>query len=318
MTTTFTLRAQGPYSLDDAVAFLRAFPPATGSAASTAVGETMGASARGGGARLSMAFLADGTWTPVGVALAQDGDVVAGRVVGDVDVAAQTARILSLDVDARPWAALAARDDGVAKLQAAFPGARPVVFPSAYEAAIWGVLAQRVPMRSAAATKRKLAEAHGASVVVDGATLPVIPAPARLLQVDAFPGVPAEKMMRLHGIARAALDGVLDVDQLRALPVDAALARLETLRGIGAWTAEHVLYRGCGLVDALPLAEPRVLRGVAFAYGLPATPTTTEYARIAEAWRPFRMWACILVARLLARTPGWQGAEPRGRRRQKG
>jgi hypothetical protein len=48
-----------------------------------------------------------------------------------------------------------------------------------------------------------------------------------------------------------------------------------------------------------------VLHGLAHAYGI-QVPTLDEYERIAERWRPFRMWVAILLARHLHASGGWQ------------
>lgn len=129
----------------------------------------------------------------------------------------------------------------------------------------------------------------------------VLPSPEQLLRVKAFPGIPLAKLEVLHGLARAALDGRIDAERLRALPREQALEELQQLRGVGPWTASHLLLRGASLQDALPLAEPRVLRAFTLAFQRPES----DFAKCAEAWRPFRMWAAIILVRNLARAGQW-------------
>ncbi len=100
---------------------------------------------------------------------------------------------------------------------------------------------------------------------------------------------------RLHGLARAALDGRLATERLRALPEDQALAELRTLPGVGEWTASAVLTRGCGLADALPIGDTISREAVRHFYGLAGTPDDDEWRAIAERWRPYRMWATVLL-----------------------
>jgi DNA-3-methyladenine glycosylase II len=107
--------------------------------------------------------------------------------------------------------------------------------------------------------------------------------------------------------------GELDHERLRAVPESAAIAQLERIRGIGRWTASHILLRGCGVTDADPIAEPRVLRGFAAAYGLDHTPTEREYTHAARRWRPFGMWVAVLLVRSIANSPAWHGTERRAR-----
>ena len=73
------------------------------------------------------------------------------------------------------------------------------------------------------------------------------------------------------------------------------LADLEALPGVGPWTAQAILTRGCGLADALPLNDEISRTAVAAAYGLPEPPDDETWTRIADAWRPYRMWATVLL-----------------------
>jgi DNA-3-methyladenine glycosylase II len=297
MTTAPTLRIapRGPFALAASRAFLHGFTPGAGTAETS-------------GGPLVLAFRLDGCFDAVAVALEQRGDVVVGEVRGtrDVDAAArQVARVLSLDHDAAGWAALGARDPVIGRLQAEKPGFRPVCFPSAYEAALWGVLAQRMPMARAATLKRALASELGDAVDIAGRTMHVAPRPERLAALESFPGIPELKVERLRAVGRAAADGVLDSARLRALDADEALADLRALPGVGPWTAEHILMRGTGPTDTLPSAEPRVFEAVRQAFGLAVPPSLSALARLAEAWRPWRMWVSVLAVSALAGTPAW-------------
>ena len=261
--------------------------------------------------RLVVGFLDETRHLPVTVALTQrapDGEVVV-ELAGAADptsLGRQVARILSLDHDASGLAAIAAHDPVVARLLAASPGFRPVCFPSPYEAAVWGVLGQRISMQVASGIKQRLAIATGTIAKGFGRSFHPSPAPERLLALASFPGVAEEKLARLHAVALAALDGQLDATRLRALPHAQAVEELQKLRGVGPWTAEHIVMRGCGVVDELPSAEPRVIHGIAHAYGLGDAPDRDEVLRIAEAWAPYRMWIAVLLVMNLHGTPGWK------------
>lgn len=298
----FAIDLADDFSLEAAGEFLRGFKPAAGGAAS-------------GPATLGLGFLLDHTFEPVAVALTQRGARIDGETGGPArPVKKQVERMLSLDVDAGGWHALGRRDPVVGALQERYRGFRAVCFPSPYEAALWGVLAQRVSIEQASRMKEGLARAHGSVLAIGGAEVVVPPAPAALLALDVAPGIPDEKLRRMRGIAEAALAGRLDPARLRAMPEADALAELAALRGVGAWTAAHILYRGAGVADALPAGEPRVLRAVKEAYGLPRVPGTARFAEIAESWRPYRMWVAIMLVRSLAGTASWNAPGDRARR----
>jgi len=261
--------------------------------------------------RLTLAFLLDKTFEPVAVDLRDDGANLVAEVTGTDDegaAAKQVSRMLGLDADGDAWLALASRDPVVGRLQAEFPGFFTAAKPSPYDAAAWGVISPRMNMRAAAQLKMGLSETHGTAVRTLTGVHHVFPGPRKLLAIEGFPGLAAVKLERLKGIAQAALDGQLEAERLRALAPNDALAELQRLPGVGPWTASHILFRGAALSDGLPLAEPRVLHGLADAYGLSsATPETL--VRLSEAWRPFRTWVCILLARHLARVGGWNKPE---------
>ena len=286
-------RPQG-FQLKAASDFYSGFTPGTGMAAASVD-------------HLTLVFRLDKTFEAIAVALHEEGPSLVCQIVGTDDVKAvqrQVSRMLGLDVDAAAWVGLGKKDSVVAKLQEEFPGFFTAAKSSPYDAAAWGVIAPRMNMKQAAKLKMGLAEKHGDAVTILGGTHHVFPSPEQLLKVKSFPGLPDEKLERLKGIAVAAMQGKLDADRLRGMKEEDALEELLTLRGVGPWTASHVLYRGAALVDALPTTEPRVLDGFAAAYGL-KSPSAEKFEEVAETWRPFRMWVCILLMRHLGKTSGW-------------
>ena len=101
----------------------------------------------------------------------------------------------------------------------------------------------------------------------------------------------------------AALDGELDRERLLAMPYEQARATLRAIRGVGDWTADAILIRGCGPTDLLPLREPTVHESVALAYGIGHLPSDAEVIAIAESWRPFRTWVSVLLVSELFSRP---------------
>jgi DNA-3-methyladenine glycosylase II len=302
--TTFSIQRPVGFRLEAASAFYAGFVPGSGMAA-TDVDD------------LTLMFRLDGSFEPVAARLRERDDELVVEVAGTRDVdrtRRQLARTLGLDADGEAWLDLGRRDALVGKLQQEFPGFFTAAKPSPYDAAVWAIIATRVNMRQAAAVKMRIATDHGDAVTLAGRTHQVFPGPAVLATLDRVHGLSAEKLARLRAVGQAALEGKLDAERLRATsPVD-ALADLQSIRGIGPWTASHVYYRGAAPVDGLPGVEPRVLHGLAHAAGV-AVPTADRFAAIAENWRPFRMWVCVLLARHLGKTGAWR-ARGLGRERQ--
>jgi len=285
----FVLQPLGPYSLMASAAFLEGFAPAA-----YAGGEMAD--------HLHLAFVADGSEQIAGVCLrAQDSTIVA-EVVGEADpnvVHSQVARILSLDIDGRDWPRVGERDLVMGRLQARYPGLRPVCFFSPYEAAAWALISQRIRITQAARIKARLAEELGPAVEIHGRKEHAFPGPSRLRQLETFPGLSGRKVEYLHQLAQAALEGKLEATLLRAMPPEQALEHLKTLPGIGDFSAQLILLRGAGEPNALPTHDPRLGRAITLAYGLDHLPTTQEARQIAEAWRPYRTWGSLLLRVML-------------------
>ncbi|HET9143652.1 DNA-3-methyladenine glycosylase 2 family protein [Actinophytocola sp.] len=279
------LAVSGPFDLAASARFLEGFTPASRPDAAGRPGE------------LRFAFPAAPSWRPVGVVARQRGpdEPVCLRVAGDpsdVDAAVRHARrILSLDVDGSGFAEVGRRDPVVAELQRRYPGLRPVAFHSPYEAACWTIIGHRIRIVQAAAIKDQLARRLGTMVDVEGVELPAFPGPETLAALDRVPLVNEVKSDRLRGVARAALAGELDPDTLRAMPVEAALARLRRIPGIGPFSAELTLLRGAAHPDGFPTAERRLHEEMAAAYH---TDDPADLSRIAHTWRPYRTWVAVL------------------------
>jgi DNA-3-methyladenine glycosylase II len=285
--TTFSIEPRGPFQLSAAKEFAGGFAAGIG-----ADGTERG---------IAMAFPVEGWAGSVAVDAWQDDDgAVRGEIAttGTPDLAVaerQAARSLSLDHDGSGWADVGRRDRVIGALQERHGFLRPVCFYSAYEAATSFVIGQRIAMRQARAVKARLADEIGDRVRIGGRDLMAFPRPQRLLEVDEIKGLSGVKVTRLHALAQAALDGVLDTERLRSVPQAEALATLRTLPGVGEWTAEAVLLRGCGVADAVPTGDEISRRAVQWFYELTDVPDDATLERISDAWRPYRMWATVLL-----------------------
>ncbi len=284
-----TIEPRGPFDLATARDFAGGFPAGIGSRARADT--------------ILMSFPVEGWSSSAVVQLRQDPDgILRGEVFGDGDletIARQAARSLSLDHDGSGWPDIGRRDPVIGRLQERYGLLRPVCFFSAYEAATSFVIGQRISMTQTRRVKDRLADVAGDSIRVDvdgeGLTIRPFPRPQAVAELTEVPGLASVKVDRLRSLARAALDGHLDTERLRALPETEALAELRLLPGIGEWTATGVLTRGCGSADTVTLADGISREAVRHFYGLPSTPDDAAWLTIAEAWRPYRMWATVLL-----------------------
>jgi len=206
---------------------------------------------------------------------------------------------LSLDVDGSAFPSVGEHDPVIGRLQTRFPGLRPLCFYSPYEAGAWILISHRIRITQAARVKAHMAEELGEALEIHGETVHAFPSPARLLQVESFPGLFGRKIEYLHHLAEATIEGRLDATHLRSIPQEQALEELQQLPGIGIFSAEHILLRGAGDPDYLTLNEPRLHRAVAMAYDLKSEPSSEELRAISEGWRPYRTWVTFLLRHML-------------------
>jgi DNA-3-methyladenine glycosylase II len=203
------------------------------------------------------------------------------------DLDAVAAAVRASFVPAPPsWRDLLARDPVLARLDARFPGLRPVRQLDLFGALLRCISAQQVNLRWAATTRRRLAEAYGERHQVDGHSVRTID-PARIAALPAAAvralQFTTHKSVSIVAVARAIADGQLALAELARLSDDAVIARLVALRGLGRWSAEWVLARTLG--------RPRVVAGdlgvrkaVGLAYRLGEVPSEAEVRAATAHW----------------------------------
>ncbi|MFI5611728.1 DNA-3-methyladenine glycosylase family protein [Amycolatopsis sp. NPDC051903] len=301
---TGEIAVRGPFDLTAASRYLAGFGPAGRPDAAVEPGV------------LRLAFPVDGVWTHAGATIRQRSPgTVEVEVSAPVDVAprvmTQVSRMLSLDVDAAGLPDVDRRDSVAARLRASWPGLRPVLFSSPYEAACWSVLSQGMRFTQAMKRRRLLAERHGRIVDVGEYQVVSFPAPAALAELASEEGLADFRVARLRSVAQAALDGRLDPAALRGVPVPEALAGLCAIPGLGRFSAEQILIRAVGHPDLFPRADGRLHAAMREEYGLPDSVPPDQLERLADDWRPYRSWVALLFrATRDAVPPEAQGAAP--------
>ena len=177
-------------------------------------------------------------------------------------------------------------DPIVARLEAAFPGLRPVRQLDLLTALIRCISSQQVNLNWAATMRRRLAEAFGERHLVDGEVVYSLSA-ERLASADRaeiralqFTSRKAECIVR---VAEAVASGRLTLEGLAALPDEEVISRLTAIRGIGLWTAEWVLARTLGRPRVVA-GDLGVRRAVGHAYLGRATPSENEVRAATAHW----------------------------------
>lgn len=156
-----------------------------------------------------------------------------------------------------------------------------------FETLVRIVLEQQVSLASAQAALGRLVRAAGA----------VEPGAIAAAGEDALraAGLTRQKSRYLVGLARAVLDGRLDLQAVATADDDDARSRLTSVVGIGRWTADIYLLMALRRPDIWPTGDLALAGAMRRTKGLAALPTGAEQVTIAEAWRPWRAVAARLL-----------------------
>ncbi|HGF0146158.1 TPA: DNA-3-methyladenine glycosylase 2 [Klebsiella variicola] len=174
-------------------------------------------------------------------------------------------------------------------LAQARPGLRLPGALDAFEQAVRAVLGQLVSVAMAARLTAKVAAGWG-EPLADAPGYVLFPTPEALSRADPQAlkalGMPLRRAEALIHLARAALSGELPLTA--PADIDAGLRQLQTLPGIGRWTANYFALRGWQAKDIF-LPDDYLIK-----QRFPGM-TPAAIARYARRWQPMRSYALLHI-----------------------
>jgi AraC family transcriptional regulator of adaptative response / DNA-3-methyladenine glycosylase II len=198
-----------------------------------------------------------------------------------------------LDLNADPWhveQALAA-DARLGPLLADRPGVRIPGCIDGFELAVRAILGQQVSVRAATSVAGRLAGEYGTPLAEPRFGLRwLFPGPEELADAE-LPWLPRARGAAIRALAREVLSGGLSLAP--GADFVATVAALKALPGVGPWTASYVALRALGDPDAFPEADLGLRKSLQD--GRESLPAAAEVAARAEAWRPWRGYAAMLL-----------------------
>jgi AraC family transcriptional regulator, regulatory protein of adaptative response / DNA-3-methyladenine glycosylase II len=200
------------------------------------------------------------------------------------------------DVDADPQAIMRTltRDKRLRPLIKRWPGQRLPGAWDGFELGVRAVLGQQISVAAARTLASRIVEQFGTPypASADAGLGALFPEPATLVEAELEAiGLTRARAATIRGFAAACMNGDIDFSAQQTL--EQTVARLCRLPGIGAWTAHYMAMRTQSHPDAFPAGD-LVLRKIA-GDGTPITERSME--SIAEAWRPWRAYAVMLLWR---------------------
>jgi AraC family transcriptional regulator of adaptative response / DNA-3-methyladenine glycosylase II len=199
------------------------------------------------------------------------------------------------DLGARPDAIAdhLARDRRIGAAVRRCPGVRVPGAFDGFELAWRAILGQLVSVRAAGTLAARLALQFGATIETPDPLLNRLSPSAERL-AEAAPkqlvslGIARPRGVAIVALARAVADGRLRLEP--GADPQSTIEQLESLPGIGEWTAQYIAMRALSWPDAFPAGDLGLRRGL-------KEPSKARLQSIAEAWRPWRAYAAMHVWR---------------------
>jgi DNA-3-methyladenine glycosylase II len=225
-------------------------------------------------------------------------------------VATEVERQFSTGLDLQPFYTRAEADPVLRQLIVHFRGMRVPQSPRVFEILVSAIIEQQVNLSFAHKVKKALIDAYGRGVEFEGQRYCTFPEPAALaittprdllrLQVS------GPKARYIIAISRLALDGALDLENLRQLEPAVAHEKLLELKGVGHWTAQYVGLRALGHLDCLPAADVGLHKVIQYFYGLRKRPTSERVQKMARGWQGWRSYATFYLWLTYWENPEWK------------
>jgi DNA-3-methyladenine glycosylase II len=108
-------------------------------------------------------------------------------------------------------------------------------------------------------------------------------------------GQSGQKARYILGVADAILEDRLDLVALEAADDDTVRKALTGLKGVGNWTADIYMLFAMGRADVWPAADLALQHGIRLLHGRRVKPDLKAMIELAEAWRPYRSGAAVLL-----------------------
>lgn len=212
-------------------------------------------------------------------------------------VVQRTRSLFDLDAPIDDIASVVSRDKTLRTWLQSNPGIRVPGAWDAFELTVRAVLGQQVSVKAATTFAGRIAQSYGEplDVAVDGladAPARLFPEPQRLMRARLERlGIIRSRAQTIRDIARAVFSGELSFDAGQS--AEEFHSALTSIKGVGDWTAEYVAMRALKNPDAFPASDLGLLRAFDDKDGYRLRPA--ELAVRAEAWRPWRAYAALLI-----------------------
>jgi DNA-3-methyladenine glycosylase II len=149
-------------------------------------------------------------------------------------------------------------------------GLRPIAPPTIFEALVIAITEQQISLDAAIAIRSRLVKKYGDTVKLDRRMFYAFPTSSALAKAKPRQmrtiGLSRNKALYISELAKRVERAELDLESLRTMSDESAIAQLTNIKGVGRWSAEYALVRGMGRVNSLPADDLGIQRAVSQAY----------------------------------------------------
>ncbi|MFE8701545.1 DNA-3-methyladenine glycosylase family protein [Cytobacillus sp. FJAT-54145] len=168
---------------------------------------------------------------------------------------------------------------------------------SPYRALLKAIVHQQLNLSFAYTLTKRFVTTYGFEV--DGVYFYPSPEKVASLQVEElrelqFSNRKAEYMI---GIAKAIVEGTLDLDSLHNKSDDDIMEELIKLKGVGPWTIQCLLMFGLGRPNLFPFADIGLQNALKKLYNMDRKPTKEEMEEYIKDWEPYLSYASLYLWR---------------------
>ncbi len=220
-----------------------------------------------------------------------------------------TSRLLNMDMELSEFYSLARKDSLLNRVVKSLCGLRSPTTPTIFEALVDSIIEQQISLVVATSIERKMIKRFGEAVEFDGTVFYAYPTPNALSQatIDDLTkcGLSQRKAQYIKDISKLIEERKLNLEEFRNQETLDIVQKLDSLRGVGLWTAELTLIRSLQKWDAMPADDIGLRRIISHYYCNDKKITSEQARKISEPWGKWRGLAAyyFVVADLLNLAP---------------
>ncbi len=199
-------------------------------------------------------------------------------------------QLLGATIELEPFYELVRRNGPLESLALALAGLKPPRYLSLFEALINAICCQQVSLTVGVLMMNRVSKLAGSYQVIQNEKYFAFPGPEQVSRLKPQQlrglGLSNAKAAAMAALSEGFATGRHRQEEFEQLPTARAIEKLQSLPGVGAWSARYGLLRGLGRLDVFPTGDVGAARTLGELLGRsPMTPEEAE--RFARHWKQY-------------------------------